>query len=154
MVGLRMQSELVVHELEQLVEIHVQFEQQLNSHIYDLILFKLKCALCVEILNCKIELALIQHKVSLKHAIQALSILAYALALNFGSLLAFVFIFIFQEFAIQAEFTSSRENLLDYILHLLKNLLVFFVRKHFQIFNNFFCALRDFLKSFANVFIW
>ena len=56
-VRLWVQPELVINKLEQLVEVHIQFKQQLYPHIDDPVFFAGNRAFSIKLMMLKVELA-------------------------------------------------------------------------------------------------
>ena len=55
-VCLWVQSEFVIHKLKQPVEVHVQFEEQLHSHVDYSVFFARNRTFCAEVLTGEVEL--------------------------------------------------------------------------------------------------
>ena len=65
MIRFNLQSMLVVYEIEQLIEDHVEFEQELCTHLDQLMWLFHDRRSTFEVLETKLELSNVEHKVAL-----------------------------------------------------------------------------------------
>ena len=65
-VCLCVQSEFVIHKLEQPVEVHVQFEEQLHSHVDYPVFFARNRTFCAEVLTGEVELTWAQNEIGVQ----------------------------------------------------------------------------------------